>query len=134
MTRPTIKALEVKVAELQALSDSNYESGRKWRGLAEEREKQVTATREQFADLKKRLHNSEMEVARLNGYLSRVREDDVVREDLVTTGDPEGGQRLVPKRKHEYLGNRESNGSLDAMMGCDSYGNRREKPKHWIEY
>lgn len=132
MARLTTKALEAKVAQLQADSDNNYENGRKWKALADEREKQVDKVREQFADLKKRLHNSEMEVARLNGYLSRVREDDVVREDLVTTGDPDGGQRLVPKRKHEHLGNREP--GLDAMMGCDSYGNRRDKPKHWIEY
>lgn len=135
MARPTIKALQEEAAKLKKIGDDNYESGRKWRGLAEEREKQVTTVTEQFADLKKRLHRSEMEVARLNGYLARVREDDTVREELVTTGDIEGGQRLVPKRKHEFLGNSEEcGGTLAGAMQYDNYGSRREKPKHWIEY
>jgi hypothetical protein len=35
----------------------------------------------------------------MRGYLKRVQEDDVVREELVPIGDPQGEQQLVPKRK-----------------------------------
>lgn len=54
-------------------------------------------TREQFADLKERLHNAEMENARLRGYLGRVHEDDIVRDGFVEIEDAQG-KRSVPKR------------------------------------
>lgn len=129
-----VKELEVMLANAKqevAIADKAMWEERAARLKAETAEKE---THEQFADLKKRLHNAEMEVARLTGYISRVREDDTVREELVTIGDPEGEQRMVPKRKHEYLGNREPDISMSHMMGkYDRYGERK-KPKHWIEY
>lgn len=135
MKRPTIISLQTELAEQKKLASDNYDSGRKWKELADAREKEVKQVRDQFADLKKRLHDSEVEVARLNGYVARVREDDVVREELIAVGDPEGEQRMVPKRKPEYLGNHDSSISpMDSIRGYDSYGNPKPKPKHWIEY
>lgn len=136
MARKTIRSLEIALAEVSSTSEARSKmihDTRAAKAAAEESEKE---TREQFADLKKRLHRSEMEVARLNGYLARVREDDTVREELVTTGEPGGEQRLTPKRKPEYLGNTEDDysgmKSSDPMM---HYLERdRKKPKHWIEY
>lgn len=134
MTKVTIKSLQAQIADLTARLDKRGEllrSANDGQITAQEREKEA---REQFADLKKRLHTSEMEVARINGYLARVREDDTVREDLVTVGEPGGEQRMVPKRKPEYLGNREPDYSLAECMTTDGYGRDRKKPKHWIEY
>jgi chromosome segregation ATPase len=62
-------------------------------------EKNASETRKQFDDLKQRLHAAEMENQRLRGYVARVQEDDVVREELVVTGDPDGERQMVPKRK-----------------------------------
>lgn len=133
MPKITMKLLKAELAETQNRMDhlgNKTREATEAKEAAQEREK---ATRKQFDDLKFRLHNSEMEVARLNGYLSRVREDDVVREELVTIGDPEGGQRLVPKRKPEFLGNREPR--MTDLCAGESYGyHNRAKPKHWIEY
>lgn len=86
----------------------------------------------QFNDLKTRLAQSEMENARLRGYIQRVQEDDVVREELVTTGDPEGQRQLVPKRKStvftqpdQFMHSRDE--------GLYSYRDRPQ-PKHWVTY
>lgn len=132
MAKITIKSLQSTIAELTERVDQRAKALREAndaKNAAVDREKE---TREQFADLKKRLHNSEMEVARINGYLARVREDDTVREELLTVGEPDGQQRLVPKRKPEYLGNRQERESMHDML-IDDYG-RKQKPKHWIEY
>lgn len=134
MTKVTIQSLQTELAKVSAFSEARSKmihDTRIEKASAEEREKEA---REQFADLKKRLHDSEMEVARLNGYLARVREDDVVREELITVGEPDGEQRMVPKRKPEYLGNREERHSIHDMMSDGDYGRERKKPKHWIEY
>lgn len=90
---------------------------------------------DQFADLKKRLFDSEMERQRLVGYTQRVQEDDVVREDLVTVGEPGGEQRMVPKRKSAAPFSTMDYREVNQMTPTyDQYGRERVKPKHWIEY
>lgn len=134
MTRVTITALKAEISEMKQRYDQSREQIRDAEISKARAHEETKEARGQFADLKKRLHNSEMEVARLNGYLARVREDDVVREDLVTVGEPGGEQRMVPKRKPEHLGNREEHHSIHDLMTDGGYGRERKKPKHWIEY
>lgn len=94
---------------------------------------EVKTTREQFADLKMRLHTEELENARLKGYMERVREDDNVADPLVEVEDA-GGKRQVSKRwpSNGYQHN-------TGMAGCNTdfatgdYG-RRAKPQHWTSY
>lgn len=87
----------------------------------------------QFAELKKRLHASEVECSRLSGYMQRVREDDNVADPLVEVEDG-NGKRQVSKR---FPSNSHMQNSM--MGGCsttyetDDYG-RRVKREHWTSY
>lgn len=93
-------------------------------------EKELNETRKQFADLKERLHIAELENARNEGYLQRVREDDNVADPLVEIESPEG-KRMVSKRYPSnpvYATN---------TMGLEEYHYNhynKEKPKHWVNY
>lgn len=103
----------------------------------EEVKKKMDAVHAQFDDLKERLMNAELENQRMRGYIQRVQEDDVVREDLVTTGNDEGESQLVPKRKFVRFSepnnatdfDRSGNALFDAYIRKD-----RPKPKHWVTY
>ena len=63
----------------------------------------LDGSRKDFADLKARLLSAELANERLRGYLDRVKEDDIVREELVKIGEPGGEQQLTPKRKHAAM-------------------------------
>lgn len=91
---------------------------------------------EQIAELKMLLRNTELQQAQQEGYITRVREDDVVNEPLVSVGDPEGDRSLVPKRKHlplvarQYVENTPTVG-----VGKYSQGAGAARPrKSWINY
>lgn len=100
----------------------------------------ITGLRKRIDDLKTRLATAELENARLRGYVARVQEDDVVREELVTTGDSEGAQQMVPKRKPtafeppDHLTNhlREQTGA--GIFSGESLARRGERPRHWVTY
>jgi hypothetical protein len=98
---------------------------------AEASEKQA---REQFADLKKKLYDAEIELARLRGFVERVREDDAVADPLVEVEDAQG-RRQVTKR---FPSNRPLNADMYTGMAeavqYGRYGERQEKPKHWTSY
>lgn len=130
--KPLTRAqLEAQLAELQArLAEAN---GR-LRGHEEARRQ---AARE-MDDLKERLASSEAENQRMRGYIARVQEDDVVREELVPTGDPAGEQRLVPKRQPtEFFAPSPYQQREEAGRGYGGHmmaAERREKPRHWVTY
>ena len=105
--------------------------------LAEEK------TRQQFDDLKTRLAFAEGEVQRMGGYIARVQEDDVVREELITVGDPDGQQQKVPKRKPTHFADlryvergvkQYLEGAGCATAGPSHRAGDREPPKHWVTY
>jgi hypothetical protein len=136
-TRQQLEADLVSLrAEFQQSADANrarmYSAEHEMRA-AQEREK---ATRAQFDDLKERLAFLETENARLNGYLERVREDDTVREELVTVGEPGGEQHLVPKRKHAPPRQYVQAPTMVMGDGDGAYTNhrRQQKPRHWVTY
>jgi hypothetical protein len=118
--------------ELQQLLDSRMANFKTALGEYE-------AARKAVDELKERLSLSEAENQRMRGYLARVQEDDVVREELVTVGEPDGEARLVSKRKptvfHEPNGYRE-----DGRAGCNTmamaYDRDLSRParKHWVTY
>lgn len=123
-------------AEIVKLRDEHGAEHRQ-RCAAEAREHE---TRAQFADLKERLALSEAEVQRMGGYISRVQEDDVVREPLVQVGDTDGDQQLVPKRKPTrffpiQLVGQPLGGQAMAADFNDYEQRRRPVPKrHWVTY
>lgn len=82
--------------------------------------KTVTEVQDQFAELKERLQTAETNLAHVEGYLARVREDDEVREGLIEIGN-EDEKQLVPKRKSRlHL----------PQYGCASAGHI-DHPSHW---
>lgn len=141
-TKPKTRAqLEARIAELEQTLKDEIEAGtcsreqiRKDLAAARECEKRTVA---KFDDLKTRLAHAEGEVHRMRGYIQRVQEDDVAREDLVKVGDPEGSHQLVPKRKPTFFGEREY-GGINAMTATDAFADRytrdRVPPKHWVTY
>lgn len=133
MKRKTIAQMEADLAAARETNNTNYENGRKWRAQAEEAEKSLKEARSHFSDLKERLHNSEIENARLRGYLSRVHEDDIVRDGLVEIED-DGGKRQVPRRPPP-LEQASYSPSVSDMMTSeyDPYG-RQKKRTHWTSY
>jgi hypothetical protein len=99
---------------------------------AVEREKE---TRAQFNDLKQRVHDLEIENATMLGYLNRVQEDDEVREELITVGEPGGEQHLTPKRKPRL--NRMYTSAPTALYDTERVREpwrERPKSKHWVNY
>lgn len=140
MTKPlTAENTELKIKiealdrELKAALERNRALGAE---LSLERDT-VKQKQKQFDDLKERLSNSESENQRMRGYISRVQEDDVVREELVTTGDLEGEKHLVPKRKptsfvepRAYSNTGETDGAY--LRGYND--EPRRKSKHWVTY
>jgi chromosome segregation ATPase len=97
----------------------------------------------QFGDLKERLHKAEIDNERLRGYIERVLEDDVVNEDLIKVGEPDGAERFVPKRISKILQRvpRMSQVDLDSIehhirtSGHIGYADEAPKrPQHWIRY
>lgn len=98
---------------------------------------EVKQVRAQFDDLKERIANTEFENQRMRGYIARVQEDDVVREELVTTGEPEGEKHLVPKRKHQTFEQPRQYSNFGEVDGTFHHGYNEEprrKPKHWVTY
>lgn len=130
--------LEQQIKESQESNVELRNELTKFRGLAAEREKQVASIKEQFDDLKIRLQAAETSNQFMRGYLSRVQEDDVVREELITTGEPDGDQRMVPKRKSTEFPRpsdfTEARQSVNDMAGYVNYESRQRKAKHWITY
>ena len=137
MTKPTRRTRDDLETEIVKLRERLEEVDRV-RTLAVANE---AATRQQFNDLKSRLAAAEQENARMRGYIARVHEDDVVREELVRIGDPEGAEQLVPKRKPTYFAapaqatdftadaERSSRGGWSAINATE-----RDRPRHWVTY
>lgn len=122
-------------AQIRAL-ETEYRQSRE---LAQ---KEIAQTREQFTDLKQRLQQAEASNQFMRGYLARVQEDDVVREELLTVGEPDGEQRFVPKRKPtgferpDDFKSPPSRGSIyqNETMHNMLSGEYQKKRRHWITY
>lgn len=92
-------------------------------------------------DVKERLAFSEAEVQRMGGYISRVQEDDVVRDPLVQVGDPDGEQQLVPKRRPTHFHHLQSCGegghkshAMEFLASAGCATDRPQRPRHWVRY
>lgn len=123
--------------KMRELAERLASERHQWKSLADEREKMLVEKSKSIDDLKERLAVAEAENERMRGYISRVQEDDIVREELVGTGDPNGEQILVPKRKHDKFSSPDSYNPMagHTVMGYDDgFGRNRPKPKHWVTY
>jgi len=130
--------LALAIAEIKTLRAAKEEKdidANKWRErfnaeyhARQKAQDQAKEAQEQFADLKRRLHDSEMAVARLNGYMERVREDDAVSDPLVEVDGPHG-KRLVSKR-YPHSDHQQPSPSDYCMQEMALNG---RKP-HWTSY
>lgn len=121
-------------AELEKVrehANNNGNAATRWSKVAKEHE-------ESIKDLKERLANAEASNEFMRGYLARVQEDDTVREDLITVGDPEGESTLTPKRKgtaflrpNDY---REDRDRVSGIMGSSERWRDPPRRKHWVTY
>lgn len=134
-----IEQLKVRANEL---FQSREQLARERREIGEERDRALRSekqTHEQFAELKERLALSEAEVHRMQGYIARVQEDDVVREPLVKIGDPEGEQQYVPVRKSRLfpMQHYEHPHPAEDFSRRFGYGEAPQappRPRHWVTY
>jgi hypothetical protein len=104
----------------------------------------VGELRKNLDEVKERLAFAEAENQRMRGYLERVQEDDVVREELVTVGEPDGEQRMVPKRKPTVFapqsycaGGERRISSIDTTFESMAFRDENGRPrrhKHWVIY
>lgn len=135
--RQTRAELEAAIEDLQAKTGIMREAHKIVACQLEEATKSEKVARSQIDDLKERLALAESENQRMRGYIARVQEDDVVREDLVKVGDPQGDHQLVPKRKPTafYPPNVYAERGMSGSMGSAGYAdNARNRPpqKHWV--
>lgn len=93
--------------------------------------------RSDLDEVKERLAFAEAELQRAGGYIQRVQEDDVVREELVETGDPGGEKHLLPKRKPTHFSAQiyhNPQRGIDAAMRAGNYSSSCERRRYWVTY
>lgn len=141
MAKNQIEALQQQLREKDEEIAARDAEQRRLRDLASAREVEIKQTREQFNDLKTRIQAAETANQFMRGYLARVQEDDVVREELVTTGEPGGEQQMVPKRKPTHFSRMDDYtvfGDRDGSSPYHGFGmtseERSRRRKHWITY
>lgn len=135
MKRKTIKQLEDQAkAEIEFLKTDAIALRKSHEAIRIERDKALQSekkTREQFDDLKQRLLSLETDNARLNGYVARVHEDDIVRDGMIEIED-QNGKRLIPKRPNPLTPNSFTQYEQFSAPNYLPYGN--EKKTHWTSY
>lgn len=97
---------------------------------AEARNKIIADLRKNIDDLKVKLQKAEAENQRMRGYIERVQEDDIVREDLISVGDPDGQSQLVPKRKQTSF----HEPAFTRQEASNPYYQESAPPNFWITY
>lgn len=140
-TRKTIKYFEQKVAELETAIEGVHEENRGKSKLIDESERKLTEARTLFVDLKEKLYAAEVSNQFMRGYIARIQEDDIAREELLTIGDPNGEQKLVPKRKStaferpdDFLDTDRPNQRIGSQSFSRFGSDDRPKPRHWLRY
>jgi chromosome segregation ATPase len=127
MAKESVSHLKARIKQLED------EVVRQRERASESRSAQVTAetalkeSRTHFADLKERLADSEANLARLSGYIDRVREDDNARDGFDVVDQTR--EIIVPRRK-----------PASAMMASSLDGNpvadraSGQRRRHWTDY
>jgi hypothetical protein len=122
-TRAELAAALAAANELLAGKDSLL---RQERAAAE-------TVRKNADELKIRLSEAEADNQRLRGYIARVQEDDVVREELVRVGEPDGDYQLVPKRKMTPFSGPDPYSRCDVAATGMRHAERAPR-RHWVTY
>lgn len=134
----TLKQAEAEIAWLnKQLKDRNFEASvdrTRVRALEEEIEKfkeRLDESRQHFADLKERLHDAEVSLARANGYIDRVVDQDApdTAEAIVPAVGIVGNKPpVLPPRGPGIRHNQRDEVAHDTTYG------RAVRRKHWTDY
>ena len=95
---------------------------------AQEMEKANIVLRDTIHDLKKLLHDSELENARLRGYLARVYEADDSKSDYVNVPHD------VTPMLRTQVGRADLGAPVSSSVDSNGFGYPREKQKHWTSF
>lgn len=127
----TKKQLEADLADARKQNEENHRRYLSAAHSADQAEKQEKEAREQFDDLKRRVHELTIANARLEGYLDRVSEDDAVRDGHIEIPTSDNS-RIVPKRppRPRWFAD-EGNGAAIGQAGVNE---RFRRPRHWLDY
>jgi chromosome segregation ATPase len=134
--KPKPKTRAMLVAELEQLRTDFVALRTERDGAA----RHAQDLRTKVDEVKERLAFAEAELQRMHGYIQRVQEDDVVREELITVGDPEAEQRMVPKRKPTPFAGVSAAARHDCAEAPHFPGRSlrdfecRERKRHWVTY
>lgn len=121
--KPSYAELEATITDLrQRVAAANTR--------AAEADKEVKETRVLFVELKDRLLTAEKDLARLNGYLDRVAEDDAVRDGFIEVDTP-NGKRHAPKRPPPFVRCAPEERAWDNLLDRDHSRPRRPS---WPNY
>lgn len=124
LTKHEKKTAELEQSLARALADGTAYSERAINEAAARRRAEETEkkTREQFADLKRRLHESEVECAKLRGVINRVDREDELRERAALIAAGKALSQDPPPVMTRDFG--------DRFRG--QYAG--EQPQHWTNY
>lgn len=134
----TFRGLQKKIKALEAsLSDSRRHAATlqvelnaarsEAEGTATRAARQKEGARVSIDRLKGQVLDLTIENARLQGYIGRVQEDDVVRDGVMERTDSEGKKIIVDRRQPVMRVSHADNGCVASNMGHYS-----ERPQPWI--
>lgn len=126
MAKETISHLNKKVKDLLDEVARQRTLTDEMRSAKSTAEAALKESRVHFADLKERLADSEANLARLSGYIDRVREDDNARD----------GFDVVEQRRETIVPRRNPGKPVDASSIEPSFANRLsgQRRRHWTDY
>lgn len=126
MAKETIAALKAEVQRLKEYADEKCVEARRRLTAQTEVENALKESRTHFADLKERLADSESNLARLSGYIDRVREDDNARDGFDVVDQTR--ELIVPRRNPSKS---VAASSIETSTADRISGQRR---RHWTDY
>lgn len=127
-TADLLKEAELRGGVLEERSNKLQRQADEMRVERDQARAEQKLTIAQFAELKAMLQRAETEVARMTGYVERVREQDAASEHPVIVERTE--QVPIPRRAPRM---RRSMESLGDVAGAD-FDHFWKEPKHWTSY
>lgn len=139
MSKETLKSLREALATNRELREADRKNIQDLFAKCNAAEDEAKRARAEHDDLKERLLVLTRENEQMRGYIARVQEDDVVREEVVCETQ-DGNSRLVPKRMHRSFDRSLAMGDASCVGDTatdERYGlSNRERPvpRNWTTY
>lgn len=125
--KETTASLKAEIARLESELGQHRTLVHQWQTAKTASDNALKESRVHFADLKERLADSESNLARLSGYIDRVREDDNARDGFDVVDQHR--ELVVPRRKPAAA---MQASSLEGVTVTDRANGQRRR--HWTDY